>query len=442
MATFNMGATSRGEYQIPNQTPEDVQNYQSKAAFENFLREQGDTAYVDQYVQENPDKFLTPAQLYKLQQVGPEAFWGGSTQGGDTGSSKSSSVGFDSLIPKDNNGSPFSYSEYNSDGWLVAHYADGSTKYIVQDPSKRSSTTSTKAKTPEQLAAEALAAEKTANRKSAYDLLYQQFNALGLGSLVEPLKALITDASFSPSEFAIKLQETDAYKNRFSANQARIAKGLRALSPAEYIGLEDQYQNIMRTYGLPESYYTKGDLGKQAGFEKLIANDVSNIELEDRIQTAYDRVIKSNPEISDTLKRYYPEISNGDILAYALDPQNALKDIQRKVTAAEIGGAAAVSGLSTDMKRAEQLAGYGVNKQLAQQGYTTIAGGLERGKQLSELYQQQPYTQQTAEQEVFNLAGGTEAARQRRKIAGLETATFGGKTGAGGAFDRERAGAI
>jgi hypothetical protein len=49
------------------------------------------------------------------------------------------------------------------------------------------------------------------------------------------------------------LRGTDAYKKRFAANAARIAKGLGALSEAEYIGLEDQYQNIMRNYGLPQS---------------------------------------------------------------------------------------------------------------------------------------------------------------------------------------------
>jgi hypothetical protein len=52
--------------------------------------------------------------------------------------------------------------------------------------------------------------------------------------------------------------------------QSRINKGLRALSEAEYIGLEDQYQNVMRQYGLPASYYTRGDMGRQEGFEKFI----------------------------------------------------------------------------------------------------------------------------------------------------------------------------
>jgi hypothetical protein len=108
-------------------------------------------------------------------------------------------------------------------------------------------------KTPAQIAAETKAAELQADRQSAYDLLYSQFKLYGLESLVEPLKGLITSGA-SPSEFTIKLRESDAYKKRFSANAQRIAKGLRSLSESEYIQLEDQYQDVMRRYGLPDTY--------------------------------------------------------------------------------------------------------------------------------------------------------------------------------------------
>ena len=43
------------------------------------------------------------------------------------------------------------------------------------------------------------------------------------------------------------------------------------------------------------------------------------------------------------MKKAIPDITDADILAYALDPKNALTDIKRKITAAEIGGAARVT---------------------------------------------------------------------------------------------------
>jgi len=281
----------------------------------------------------------------------------------------------------------------------------------------------------------------------AYQRLYDEFNALGLGALVSDAKDLLM-RSTSIAAMPDALRGTKEYINRFSANDARIKAGLRALSPAEYLAKEDAYQNIMRNYGLPASYYKTGLYGKQEGFDKLLAGDVSAVELEDRISTAQNRVLKANPEVSAALKQFYPNITDGDILAYTLDPTKGLEDIKRKVTAAEIGGAAMIPKnaagqqiLTTSQARAEQLAGYGVDKAQATQGYSAIGSGLQRGSQLASIYGQDPYTQKTAEEEVFKLSGQTEAEKQRKKITGLEKAAFGGQTGlTSGALARDRAG--
>ncbi len=320
--------------------------------------------------------------------------------------------------------------------------ADGTVKPFERTTGLKPPTTiaTTGLKTAEQIAADAAKAQAQGERQSAYDLLLQQFNLYGLGSLVTPLKDLIISGA-SPSEFTIRLRESDSYKKRFAANSERINKGLKAISEAEYLGLEDQYQNIMRNYGLPAEYYTRGDMGIQEGFNKFIANDVSAAELEDRVLTAQSRVMNANPEVLASLKQFYPGITNGDILAYTLDPTKALTDIKRKVTAAEIGGAATQAGLQTGMTRAEELAAAGITKQQAQQGFQTVAEVAPRGGQLAEIYKQSPYTQTTAEAEVFGLAGSAEAARQRKKLTSLETAAFGGSAGAG-AIARDRAGVL
>jgi hypothetical protein len=284
------------------------------------------------------------------------------------------------------------------------------------------------------------------DRQSAYDILYNEFNKYGLGGLVEDIKYLL-QSNVSPSQFSLELQNRPAYQARFSANKDRIQAGLRALSPAEYIGLEDQYQNIMRNYGLPASYYTKDATGKQPGFDKFLAGDVSASELEDRIVTAQQRVINSNPEVLNTLKQFYPDITNGDILAYTLDPKNALTSIKRKVTAAEIGGAATAAGLdigktpeqiAASEARAQMLAGYGVNKQQAMTGFQTVADIAPRGSQLAEFYNRPTYDQMEAEKEVFNLEGAAAARKKRKQLADLEQASFSGASGVG-ALGRDKA---
>lgn len=293
-----------------------------------------------------------------------------------------------------------------------------------------------------QKAAEAAAAERLAGRVSAFDILRREFKANGLEFLVTAAEAAIMNEETDAGRL-LALRNSDAYKVRFSANAQRIAKGLTALDERAYLAMEDQYQEVMRQYGLPESYYAKDTTGKQVGFEQLIANDVSNLELGDRLMAAQDRVLNANPEVLKALKDFYPDIKNGDILAYTLDPKNAIKDIQRKVTAAEIGGAAMQSGLTTNLVRAQELQKMGVNKASATEGYSAIGAGLQRGSELASIYGESPYSQATAESEVFKLTGAQEARKQRQKVTGLEKATFGGQSGVTtGALARDRAGGI
>lgn len=294
-------------------------------------------------------------------------------------------------------------------------------------------------KTEAQIAAEAAAAERMASRQSAYDLLYSQFKTYGLESLVEPLKGLIT-TGVSPAEFTIKLRETDAYKKRFAANAARVQKGLRALDEAEYIALEDQYQNVMRNYGLPSSYYEKGVMGVQPGFTNLIAGNVSAAELESRVQQAVDVVEKGPKEYVDAIKQFYPDISRGDLLAYVLDPEKALTKIQARIGAAKIGGEYLRGGLATDVARAEELQRQGVTAEAARQGVQAVQALAPRGGMLADIYQTGPYGQAQVEEEVYGLAGATEAKKLREKLTGLEKAAFSGSAGAAqGALGRERA---
>jgi hypothetical protein len=204
----------------------------------------------------------------------------------------------------------------------------------------------------------------------------------------------------------------------------------------------------MQNYGLPTSYYEKGNLGVQKGFEDLIGGNVDPVTLEERIIEG-QKVTKGNKAIIDAAKQFYPTLTDGDFLAYVLNPKNGLEDIKRKVTAVEIGAAATQAGLGykgdtpeARRARAEELGTEGVTGAQAQQGFKTIAGGLQRGSQLAAIYGEDPYTQTTAEKEVFGLAGQTEAEKQRKKLTGLEKATFSGQTGlTSGALARDRAGA-
>lgn len=259
-----------------------------------------------------------------------------------------------------------------------------------------------------------------AARQSAFDLLKAEFDALGLGALVEPLRSLI-QKNVSPSEFAVELRQTEAYKQRFIANEARAKKGLRVLSPGEYIRVEDAYRQTLRDYGLKQ-------FDNDQYVQQFIANDVSAAELSDRVAMAVQRVQNADPAIARTLKDYYG-IGQTDLVAYVLDPEQQINMIKRQIAAAEIGTAARVQGIESGVGVAEQLAAQGITQAQAQKGYATIADLLPAAEKLSQIYgaTMEGYGLAEAEQEVFNQLAS--AQRRRERLAGREIAAFSGTSG-------------
>ena len=278
--------------------------------------------------------------------------------------------------------------------------------------------------------------------QSAFTIALNLLKQYGIDSLAPDVQSLLQE-KVGINEFSVRLKETEPYKKRFAANASRVASGLRALSEAEYIALEDTYAKVFRNYGLPPSYYTKGTDGISKNFETLIAGDVDSTEIVERINLAQKRINDAPPEVKKALKEFYPDIKDADILAYTLDPTKGMEDIKRKVLAAEIGGAAMGQGLKTTASRAEELARFGITGEGARKGYETIAEVAPRGSQLAAIYGESPYGQTEAEQEVFGLTGSAAAGQRRKKLSELERSAFSGQAGTtAGALSRDRAGSF
>ena len=266
-------------------------------------------------------------------------------------------------------------------------------------------------------------ADKTAaetTRRNAIEVLTERFKRYGLGSLVNKIKDLAIDGA-TEATITLGLQETEEYKTRFKANQARIAKGLAVLNPAEYLNVEDGYRQVLRAYGLKQ--FDTDDYVSQ-----FIANDVSAAELSNRVVTAVQRVQNADPAISQQLRDYYG-IGQADLVAYVLDPNQQFQKIERQVAASEIGVAAGRQGLKAGVSVAEQLAAQGVTQAEAQKGYATIADILPTAEKLSDIYGTtlEGYGQTEAEQEVFNSLAS--AQRKRQKLTQREIASFSGAAG-------------
>jgi len=262
--------------------------------------------------------------------------------------------------------------------------------------------------------------EERQRKENALASLTARFAQYGLESLIPKIKELVINGS-TESTIALELAETNEYKQRFKANTERLKKGLSALDPGTYIGMEDSYRQALRAYGLKQ--FDTDDYVSQ-----FIANDISANELSNRIVTAVQRVQNADPAITSQLREFY-NIGQNDLVAYVLDPNQGFQRIERQVQAAEIGVAAARQGLKTGVQVAEQLAAQGVSQAEAQKGYATIADILPDAKRLSDIYGTtlDGYDQAQAEQEVFNQLAS--AQRRRQNLTKREVGTFSGSSG-------------
>jgi hypothetical protein len=230
------------------------------------------------------------------------------------------------------------------------------------------------------------------------------------------------------------------YARRFAGNEMRRKQGLNVLSEAEYLALENSYSETLTSFGLLDYFGPKGAERTQKMAE-VIGSNISAVEFSERVQTASNRVINTDKATRDSFKLIYG-ITDADLTRYFLDPKNNVNVLKEKVATAEIYGAAVAQGLAGSVEVSTELAKFGVDKQLARQGYSVIAEVLPDATKLSQIYEELPaYTQQTAEAEVFQ--GLASAQRTRQRLAQREIAEFSGSAGlSSNALTRQTGGQI
>jgi hypothetical protein len=129
-------------------------------------------------------------------------------------------------------------------------------------------------------------------------------NTYGLGELSDYIyNEIIVKETVNlnnPDAIIFAIREQPAYKKRFAGNAARLKKGLAELDPASYIGLENQYRETLRANGLPANFYDQSE-----DFQSLIEGDVSNSELNERVQQGYRAVADADPAVKEQMKNLY-----------------------------------------------------------------------------------------------------------------------------------------
>ena len=264
----------------------------------------------------------------------------------------------------------------------------------------------------------------------AYDTIQkilESYRITGLASVLEGIRDEYPEAS--PDELMTLLQFDDRYNakfnERFAGNVTRMKAGKPVYSPGEYLKLEQAFDKVLTSYNQPA-------FKNQSYYDKWIVGDVDPVEVSERVQLGYDRVLSDDP-VNRAFTKFYSALGYSDIVAGMLDPVNQLPALQQKVRAAEIGGAALRQGFKADeisltatgsTLGADILAKQGVTKAEAEKAYSNIAGLLPTAEKLSSIYSstEAKYGRLEAEEEEFQ--GLASAERKRKRLSGLETAQF------------------
>lgn len=256
---------------------------------------------------------------------------------------------------------------------------------------------------------------------SATSLLEATLKSWGLASLIPDAKKYLT-GGYSADQVTIALQNTTAYKTRFAANAIREKAGLPVLSPASYIGLEDQYRQTMRQYGLPSGFYDK-----VSDFTNFIAGDVSPTELESRVQLAQQSYTTATASQKSEWQKLFGVASQGSAIAAILDPKTSLPLLQQQAAAVDVASAGADQGLNVSKAQAVKFGDLGVTLADARKAYADISTNLAAATSIGNRFGT-PMDQSTLEN--AELGGDGKAAAALTNASDEEQGLFHANPGA------------
>ena len=286
-------------------------------------------------------------------------------------------------------------------------------------------TTTTAAATPNPYAE-----QREFERKSAFAILEDTFKQYNLEALAPVIKQFMVEG-ISAEEATLRLRDTEAYKNRFIGNQGRIAKGLAAYSPKEYLQAEEVYQNLLNSNNL-------SGLANKTTVDKLISGAVSPAETQDRINKVFNKIDNASADVKNELGRYFsqygfndPNMQRNQLAESILSGEDPAMKLESGIRKAQLRAGATAAKFALPEQRIETIEGLlqqaGISDTYAagQQGFQTLAQIEPTTTKLADIYKEAPVSEEELQKEAFL---GLKSER-RKKLGEKEQATFSGQAG-------------
>jgi hypothetical protein len=276
-----------------------------------------------------------------------------------------------------------------------------------------------------------------------YAALLAAMGVYNISGLAETLLAIRTAYPDITSEDMLSLLRYDkrynaGYLQRFAGNAKLSAAGKPMLTEKEYLANEMAYEKIFKAYDVARFANT-------SQYADLIGNSLAPDEVNTRVSMAYNRIINADANVLTALKKFGSSLSTGDLVAAMLDPRNQVPELNKKITSAEIGGAALRQGLQAfEAATSIQSSRYtnvtegtigteaarlsGADAESARVAYEKIAEEVPRGEFLSSISKGVPQYAQ-AQAEEANILGLASAKRKKQDLIALEAARFSASAG-------------
>jgi hypothetical protein len=272
---------------------------------------------------------------------------------------------------------------------------------------------------------------EAANRKSAFQILSDEFTQRGLPTLATEVERFMKEG-LTPAEARISIRNTQAYKDRFKGNEGRIKKGLAVYQPDEYLAAEETYRNLLLANNLQ-------DLISKNTTDSFISGAVSAQEVQDRIQNVFTKIDNADPTLKGQLGQYFssygiadPNLQRSQLASALLTGETSSMALERQLKKAQLRAGAQMSGVTIAETGVESL-----QQQLEAQNVSDVYGVAKTG--FSTLSQTQPGTEKLAQIYGEQTTGLSEELQQeaffglqsqrRKKLQEREQATFGGQAG-------------
>ena len=210
---------------------------------------------------------------------------------------------------------------------------------------------------------------------TATDIFLNGLGAMGLKDLASGVQGLVNQG-IQAEGIAAWVRSQPSYATRFPAMAALNAAG-QGISESAYMQKEDTDRSLLYTYLGPNAtaYDNYATLGS------LISGFKSSVELQSNLQ-AYHDAVNSSPETKAWLKSKYG-LTDQDLIAYWLNPKTSADEIQLRMNASHIGGAALQTGFGDiTQSQAEALAHQNVTQSQAMQGFVNLGQQTQFNQQL------------------------------------------------------------